>query len=78
MDSRIEQAKRVQQKYTDQLMQNQHVMGVSVYPVDGYVHKPEVYALMVLVDDENAQHDIPSHLEDVPVIIKPIGRAKLQ
>ena len=78
MDSRIEHAVNVQKKYTDRLMQNQHVMGVSVRPVDGYVHNPEGYALLVLVDDEDAKKLIPKQLEDVPVIVQPIGKIKAQ
>ena len=78
MDPRIEQAVNVQKKYTDSLMQNQHVMGVSVRPVDGYVHNPEAYALVVLVDDEDAKKQIPAQLDDVRVIVKPIGRGKAQ
>ena len=76
MDPKIEQAVNVQKKYTDSLMQNQHVMGVSVRPVDGYVHHPESYALVVLVDDESV--DIPAHLDDVPVIIQRVGKIKMQ
>jgi len=78
MDPRIEQAVNVQKKYTDSLMQNQHVMGVSVRPVDGYVHNPEGYALLVLVDDEEAKKQIPAQLDNVQVIVKPIGRIKAQ
>jgi hypothetical protein len=76
MDPKIEQAVNVQKKYTDSLMQNQHVMGVSVRPVDGYVHHPEAYALVVLVDDETT--DIPAHLDDVPVIVQRLGKVKMQ
>jgi len=78
MDSRIERAVNVQKKYTDSLMQNEHVMGVSVRPVDGYVHHPEDYALLVLVDDEEAKKLIPKQLEDVSVIVQPIGKVKAQ
>ena len=78
MDSRIEHAVNVQKKYTDSLMQNEHVMGVSVRPVNGYVHNPEGYALVVLVDDEEAKKLIPKQLEDVPVIVQPIGKVKAQ
>jgi len=78
MDPRIEQAVNVQKKYTDSLMQNQHVMGVSVRPVDGYVHNPEAYALVVLVDDEDAKKQIPAQLDDVKVIVQRIGRVKAQ
>lgn len=76
MDPKIEQAVNVQKKYTDSLMQNQHVMGVSVRPVDGYVHNPQAYALVVLVDDESV--DIPAHLDDVPVIVQRVGKIKMQ
>jgi len=76
IDPKIEQAVNVQKKYTDKLMQNEHVMGVSVRPVDGYVHHPETYALVVLVDDEEVKKHIPSKLDDVPVIVQPIGRGK--
>jgi hypothetical protein len=78
MDPKIEQAVNVQKKYTDSLMQNQHVMGVSVRPVDGYGYHPEAYALVVLVDDEAAKNHIPSKLDDVPVIVQPIGKIKAQ
>ena len=78
MDSRMEEAVNVQKKYTDSLMQNQHVMGVSVRPVDGYVYNPEGYALVVLVDDEDAKKLIPKQLDDVPVIVQPIGKVKAQ
>jgi hypothetical protein len=78
VDPKIEQAVNVQKKYTDSLMQNQHVMGVSVRPVDGYVHHPEAYALVVLVDDENAKNHIPSQLDDVPVIVQRVGKIKTQ
>jgi len=78
MDPRIEQAVNVQKKYTDTLMQNRHVMGVSVRPINGYVHHPEAYALVVLVDDETVKNHIPSHLDDVPVIVKPVGHFKAQ
>ena len=73
MDPKIEQAVNVQKKYTDSLMQNRHVMGVSVRPVEGYVYHPEAYALVVLVDDEAAKNHIPTQLDDVPVIVQPIG-----
>jgi len=76
IDPKIEQAINVQKKYTDSLMQNQHVMGVSVRPVDGYVHHPEAYALVVLVDDESV--NIPAHLDDVPVIVQRVGKVKMQ
>jgi hypothetical protein len=76
MDARIERAVDVQKKYTDRLMQNRHVMGVSVRPVNGYVHNPEGYALVVLVDDDDARKLIPKQLEDVPVIVQPIGKVK--
>jgi len=78
MDSRIERAVNVQKKYTDRLMQNEHVMGVSVRPVNGYVHHPEGYALLILVDDEDAKELIPKQLEDVPVIVQPIGKVTAQ
>jgi hypothetical protein len=78
MDPRIEQAVNVQKKYTDRLMQNQHVMGVSVRPVDGYVHHPEAYALVVLVDDEGIKKQLPSQLDDVPVIVQRVGKIKAQ
>jgi len=78
MDPRIEQAVNVQKKYTDSLMKNEHVMGVSVRPVGGYVHNPEDYALVVLVDDEEAIDHIPSHLDNVRVVVQPIGRIKAQ
>jgi len=80
MDPRIQQAVNVQKKYTDSLMQNRHVMGVSVRPINGYVHNPEAYALVVLVDvdDETVKNHIPSHLDDVPVIVKPVSHFKTQ
>jgi hypothetical protein len=78
MDPKIEQAVNVQKKYTDRLMQNRHVMGVSVRPVEGYVHHPETYALLVLVDDEANKNHIPTQLDNVPVIVKSIGRGKAQ
>ena len=78
MDARIERAVDVQKKYTDRLMQNRHVMGVSVRPVNGYVHNPEGYALVVLVDDDDARKLIPKQLEDVPVIVQPIGKVTAQ
>jgi hypothetical protein len=74
MDPKIERAKHVQNKYTDSLMQNQHVMGVSVRPVEGYVHKPEAYALVVLVDEHAEPNHIPSVLDDIPVIVQRVGR----
>lgn len=77
-DPRIEQAKRVQNKYTETLMQNQHVMGVSVRPVDGYVHNPEGYALVVLVDEQAEPHQIPNALDGIPVIVQRVGRIKAQ
>ena len=78
MDPKIEQAVNVQKKYTDSLMQNRHVMGVSVRPVEGYVHHPETYALVVLVDDEANKNLVPTQLDNVPVIVRPIGRGKTQ
>ena len=78
MDPRIEQAVNVQKKYTDSLMQNEHVMGVSVRPVDGYVHNPEAYVLVVLVDDEEAKKHIPSQLDNVQVIVQPVGKITAQ
>lgn len=78
MDPNIEQAVNVQKKYTDSLMQNQHVMGVSVRPVDGYVHHPEAYALVVLVDDEDEKNHIPSRLDDVQVIVQRVGKFTAQ
>jgi len=78
MDPKIEQAKHVQNKYTDSLMQNRHVMGVSVRPVEGYVHKPEAYALVVLVDEYVEPHHIPEVLDDVPVIVQRVSRGKTQ
>jgi len=78
VDPKIEQAVNVQKKYTDSLMQNQHVMGVSVRPVEGYVYHPEAYALVVLVDDEKEKSHIPSHLDDVPVIVQRVGKIKTQ
>ena len=78
MDPKIEAAVNVQKKYTDSLMQNRHVMGVSVRPVNGYVHNPEGYALVVLVDDDDARKLIPKQLDDVPVIVQHIGKVKAQ
>lgn len=78
MDPKIERAKQVQNKYTESLMQNQHVMGVSVRPVEGYVHKPEAYALVVLVDEHVEPHHLPKVLDDVPVIVQRVGRVKMQ
>ena len=78
MDPRIEQAINVQKKYTDSLMQNEHVMGVSVRPVDGYVYHPAAYALVVLVDDEEVKKHIPSQLDDVRVIVQPVGKITAQ
>ena len=78
MDSRIEHAVNVQKKYTDSLMRNQHVMGVSVRPVDGYVHNPKDYALVVLVDDDDAKKHIPKQLDNVPVIVQRVGKIKAQ
>jgi len=78
MDPKIEQAVNVQKKYTDSLMQNQHVMGVSVRPVEGYVHHPETYALVVLIDDEANKNHIPTQLDNVPVIVQRVGKFKTQ
>jgi len=78
MDPKIAQAKHVQNKYTDSLMQNRHIMGVSVRPVEGYVHKPEAYALVVLVDEYVEPHHIPEVLDDVPVIVQRVSRGKTQ
>jgi len=78
MDPKIERAKHVQSKYTDSLMQNQHVLGVSVRPIEGYVHKPEAYALVILVDEYVEPHHIPKVLEDVPVIIQKVGTTRTQ
>jgi len=78
MDPKIEQAVNVQKKYTDSLMKNQHVMGVSVRPVEGYVYHPEAYALVVLVDDEAAKNHIPTQLDNVPVIVQRVGRITAQ
>ena len=78
MDPKIERAKHVQHKYTDSLMQNQHVLGVSVRPVEGYVHKPEAYALVILVDEYVEPHHMPKVLDDVPVIVQKVGTTKTQ
>ena len=78
IDPKIEQAKNVQYKYTDSLMQNRHVMGVSIRPVEGYVHKPEAYALVVLVDEYIEPHHLPKILDDVPVIVQRVGKVKAQ
>jgi len=78
MDPKIERAKYVQSKYTERLMQNQHVLGVSVRPVEGYVHKPEAYALVVLVDEYVEPHHLPEMLDDVPVIVQKVGKIKPQ
>lgn len=78
MDPKIEQAVNVQKKYTDSLMKNQHVMGVSVRPVEGYVYHPEAYALVVLVDDDEAKKLIPKQLDNVPVIVQRVGKIKAQ
>lgn len=76
---KIQQAVRVQHKYTDTLMQNQGVMGVSVHPVDGYgMFHPHIFVLMVLVDDDAAVDHIPSVLDDVPVLVKKMASRKLQ
>lgn len=78
MDPKIMRAKQVQNKYTDSLMQNEHIMGVSVRPIEGYVHKPEAYALVILVDEHAEAHHIPDVLEDVPVIVQRVGKTKMQ
>ena len=78
MDPRIEAAVNVQKKYTDSLMQNRHVMGVSVRPVNGYAHNPEGYALVVLVDDDEAKKNIPKQLDNVPIIVQRVGKIKAQ
>jgi hypothetical protein len=76
---KIQQAVRVQHKYTDTLMQNQEVLEVSVRPVDGYVmFHPHIFVLMVLVDDEANVDHIPSVLDDVPVLVQKMASRKLQ
>jgi hypothetical protein len=78
MDSRMERAVDVQKKYTDGLMKNEHVMGVSVRPIGGYGYNPEAYALVVLVDDDEAKKLIPKQLDNVPVIVQRVGKIKAQ
>jgi len=78
MDTRIQRAVDVQMKHTDRLMKDQHVMGVSVRPVDGYVHNPSDYALVVLVDEYVEPDHIPSIIEDVPVIVQRVRSSKTQ
>lgn len=78
-DEAIELAKKAQKKYTDTLMKNKHVMGVSVAPVDGYSQsKPTEYALVLLVDEDGQRHWFPTKLDDVPVIVQPINRVTKQ
>lgn len=72
-DEAILRAKHVQMKYTDHLMQDKHVLGVSVRPVEGYVHKPKEYALVVLVDDNLPAGAIPTTLDDVRVIVQRVS-----
>ncbi len=75
MDEAIEQAKRVQNKYTDTLMQNKHVIGVSVRPMYGYNQsKPTEYALVLLVEEDGQNQWFPTQIEDVPVIVQPVSR----
>jgi len=78
MDTRIQRAVDVQMKHTESLMKNKHIMGVSVRPVDGYVHNPEAYALVVLVDEEADRDHIPSTIDDVPVIIQRVRSSRTQ
>lgn len=78
-DEAIEIAKKAQTKYTDSLMQNKHVMGVSVQPIDGYSQsRPTEYALVLLVDEGGQRHWFPSELDHVPVIVQPINRVTKQ
>lgn len=78
-DESIEHAKDVQKKYTDSLMKNRHVMGISVQPVDGYSQsRPTEYALVLLVDEAGAKHWFPTQIDNVPVIVKPVGHITKQ
>ena len=78
MDTRIQRAVDVQVRHTDRLMKDEHVMGVSVRPVDGYVHNPADYALVVLVDEYVESDHIPSTIDDVPVIVQRVRSSKTQ
>jgi len=71
-DESIEMAKDVQKKYTDSLMQNKHVLGVSVQPVDGYGQsRPTEFALVLLIDEDGEKHWFPTQIDNVPVILRP-------
>lgn len=69
-----------QNKYTDELMQKNHVIGVSIGESE---INPDEYVLIVLVDEIlpsdylTPEARIPSSLDGVPVVVREIGTIRI-
>jgi hypothetical protein len=64
-------AQLVQTKYSDELMRKPHVVGVGVGLLsDGRV------GLVVMVDEESPEAQIPTELDGVPVEVRAIGQPR--
>ena len=80
-EDQMDRIKAVQEKYTPQLLNKPHVVGVSIGRInanEGYAGDP---ALVVLVDEQADDaavpaDRIPQEIEGVPVVIRQVGSLK--
>lgn len=74
-DEKMAKVNLVQSKYTNDLMNKKHVMGVAV----GQVQKTGEIGLVVMVDKKvpldalDAKDQVPAQLDGVPVEVREIG-----
>jgi len=78
-DQQLARIAEVQKKYTEMLMKKPHVVGISMGPLQENGNVTGEYALIVMVDEEvppdqiPAEDQIPSELDGVPVVVRPVG-----
>jgi hypothetical protein len=70
-DADVARATLVQTKYTNELMQQPHVVGVGI----GLLSSGEV-GLVVMVDQAAPETQIPAELDGVPVEVREIGQPR--
>ncbi len=78
-DETMDRVKAVQDRYTAQILNKAHVVGVSIGRIGAYAKRRGRLALIVLVDrkfsaEESAPEDrIPDELDGVPVVVREVG-----
>jgi hypothetical protein len=75
-ERQLAQAMAVQNKYIDELMKQEHVVGVTVAPTRQNENDWETFAVIILVDEKVPEERFPTELDGIPVVVREIGTVK--